>query len=225
MDVAAIMPCRGRAAQTVENVRRLLSTAGAQYDRDWMLYLSGGMDEGGMLSQIASQVAGDTGLSITLATGAAPQLSYWQALALITPLIDAPLLCSLANDLWACDDWLKLAIDDYRAAFGDGDGLLGFAGDGHGPQHSCHFLISRSLLERYGGWPVWYHHNFGDRELCERAQQDGCYAKSTRAYLEHCHVERGLADDDAVYQAGRATYRQDEALFVERRRLGWPAID
>jgi hypothetical protein len=209
MQVAAIMPCRGRAAQTVANVKRLLATAGYE---DWRLILVSDGDDS------APVMSGTSRLILRERSG------YWQALAYATQTVDAPLLVSLANDLWACDDWLRLAVEDYREHFGDGPGLLGFAGDGHGYNHSCHFLISRSLLDRYGGWPVWYRHNFGDAELCTRAQQDGLYAKSERAYLEHCHVERGLAPDDAVYQAGRATYRQDEALFVERRRLGWPLV-
>lgn len=215
--VAAILPCRGRPEQTVTNVRRLLATAGA-VPGGWQLYCVGGGDERDVLHMAAAAGA------LTSLVGHRPQLTYWEALADATQHADAPLLCGLANDLWACDDWLALVLDDYRAAFGDGDGLMGFAGDGHALRHSCHFLISRGLLARYGGWPVWYQHNFGDRELCARAQQDGVYAKSARAWLEHCHVERGLAPDDAVYAAGRATFRQDEALFVERRRLGWPRV-
>jgi hypothetical protein len=211
MNIAAIMPCRGRAEQTVANVRRLLATAGMPF-------------------QLTCIVDGDPEVAEALRPYLHPNDlvafstpgGYWRALEYGTVRSEATHLISLANDLWACDDWLRLAVEDYRAAFGDGDGLLGFAGDGHGERHSCHVLISRNLLDRYGGWPVWYRHNFGDRELCARAQQDGVYAKSARAWLEHCHPERGLADDDAVYQEGRATYKADEALFVERRRLGWP---
>ena len=211
MIVAAIMPCRGRAEQTRRNAERLRDTAGAS----GVLIAIGGRDETAIVFGL------DGWMPIAAST---PQLSYWQALAVATRHIAATHLIGLANDLWACDDWLRFAVEDYQAAFGDGDGLLGFSGDGHGRLHSCHFLISRALLDRYGGWSTWYAHNFGDRELCERAQQDGCYAKSTRAWLEHCHPMLGRADDDAVYAAGRATYQQDEALFVERRRLGWPAV-
>lgn len=218
MSVAVIIPCRGRHEQTVRNVRRLLATAGAA---DWSLWcvVSNVLDSG-----LATAIDESTQHQARIAW--LPEFTYWQALRYVCRQIDtdAPLIASLANDLWACDDWLRLAVEDYRTHFGDGDGLLGFAGDGHGPQHSCHFLISRALLDRYGGWPVWYHHNFGDRELCARAQQDGRYAKSNTAWLEHCHPERGLAPNDAVYQEGRATYTQDEALFVERRRLGWPRV-
>ncbi len=212
MTVAAIMPCLGRPEQTVRNVERLLATAG---DVQWSLF---------------TVVDADPDVCAALrAAGQYPyctetRYGYWNALQVATAATSKPLLCNLANALWACDGWLATAVDRSRARFGDGPGLLGFAGDGHGLGHSCHFLIARALLERYGGWPVWYAHNFGDAELCTRARQDGLYWKSFTAHLEHCHVERGLAEDDAVYQAGRATYRQDEALFVERRRLGWPPV-
>lgn len=213
MQIAAIMPCKGRAAQTVENVRRLLATAGAPF-------------------QPICMIDHDVAVMGALANAELPvwrmdleQRGYWWALQQAADYWpEFTHMINLANDLWACDDWLRLAVEDYQARFGQGDGLLGFAGDGWPRQHSCHFLISRGLLERYGGWPVWYQHNFGDRELCARAQADGLYAKSERAWLEHCHPLRGQAPDDAVYQAGRTTYRQDEALFVERRRLGWPIV-
>ncbi len=212
------MPCCGRPEQTVTNIRRLLDSAGRA---PWTLWcVVSNIHDPGLGSALGEATEHQARIAWL------PNFTYWQALAYVCRQIDtdATHLISLANDLWACDDWLKAGVEDYRTAFGDGPGLLGFGGDGHGQQHSCHFLISRVLLERYGGWPVWYKHNFGDRELCARAQQDGLYAKSERAYLEHCHPERGLAPDDAVYQAGRATYKQDEALYVERRRVGWPHV-
>jgi hypothetical protein len=212
--IAAIMPCKGRAEQTVRNVQRLLATAHKHHARTWQLYCVMADDDDTPaieLSQhcIAMQVATD-------------RLTYWQALTYATERTDADLIVNLANDLWACDGWLATAEAEYRHHFGDGPGLLGFAGDGHGPEHSCHFLISRTLLDRYGGWPTHYQHNFGDTELCARARADGVYWKSAEATLEHCHVERGLAEDDAVYAAGRATYQRDAALFTERRAQGWP---
>lgn len=213
------MPCRGRAEQTVANVRRLLATAG---DVEWRLICVVSQDEQPLIDALLPLTGPESPLIVF--TPFAGGATYWQALTYATQDADAPLLCNLANDLWACDDWLRLAVEEYQQRFGDGPGLLGFAGDGHPPRHSCHFLISRALLDRYGGWPVWYAHNFGDAELCQRAQADECYAKSQVARLEHCHVERGLAEDDAVYQAGRATYAQDAALFEERRRTGWPSV-
>ena len=53
MRVAAIMPCRGRAAQTVTNVRRLLATAGAV---EWSLTCIGGEQEKDVLIACSAAV-------------------------------------------------------------------------------------------------------------------------------------------------------------------------
>lgn len=213
MNVAAILPCRGRLAQTVRNVRRLLATAGY---RDWRLTCIGGEDEADVL-----RACGQEGAHVRYMLGHT-RLTYWQALAEETALTDAPLLCNLANDLLPGQHWLRRAVEAYHATFGDGDGLLGF-NDGHHPVgHSCHFLISRALLARYGGWPTWYDHNFGDTELCARAIADGCYAKAPWATLYHDHVYFG-GEDDAVYAEGRALQDRDYRLFEHRRAHGWHA--
>lgn len=212
--VAAILPCRGRPEQTVRNVRRLLATAGAV---DWTLYcVVSNIHDPGLGSAL-----GDTGAAIAWL----PQFTYWQALAFVTQRIatDAPLLASLANDLIPVGPWLQRAVEAYDATFRGGDGLLGFNGDGHPAAHSCHFLIGRALLARYGGWPVWYQHNFGDTELCQRAQVDRCYAKALWAILAHDHPYFG-GQDDAVYQEGRAASARDEALYHERKARGWPPV-
>jgi GT2 family glycosyltransferase len=119
--------------------------------------------------------------------------------------------------------WLRRAVDAYDATFHGGEGLMGFAGDSHEVGHSCHFLIGRSLLESLGGWPVWYDHNFGDTELCQRAIKRGAYAKAPWALLYHDHPYWGGTDDD-IYAAGRARASADELLYQERRQAGWPMI-
>lgn len=218
MDVAAIMPCRGRAEQTIANVRRLLATAGHE---DWQLWLAGGDEDAGTVLNICSEVDPDRKrIGQTLAKA---RLTYWQALIQATYGTRATHLINLANDLIPGRHWLARGVAAYRARFGDGDGLMGFNDGLHGPEHSPHFLISRALLERYGGWPVWYSHNFGDTELCRRAQQDGCYGKAPWAVLFHDHLENG-APDDAIYQEGRTSYERDARLFEERRRAGWPIV-
>lgn len=212
--VAAILPCRGRPEQTVRTVRRLLATAGAA---DWTLYcVVSNIHDPGLGSAL-----GDAGAEIAWL----PNFTYWQALAFVTQRIaaDAPLLCCLANDLLPGAQWLQRGVEAFRATFGDGDGLLGFNGDSHLAGHSCHFLISRGLLTRYGGWPVWYQHTFGDTELCQRAQADRCYAKAPWALLFHDHPYFG-GQDDAVYQEGRAASARDEARYHERKARGWPPV-
>lgn len=219
MNIAAILPCRGRPEQTVANVKRLLATAG--YDQ-WHLYLAGGDDEVGTIWQACSQNDG-TGERISMVTTAARRITYWRALAMVTEMCNATHLIGLANDLLPGQHWLARAADAYRQTFGDGPGLLGFNGDSHELNHSCHFLIGRSLLDRYGGWPVWYDHNFGDTELCERAIADGLYAKAPWALLYHDHPYWG-GQDDAVYQEGRTAVSRDEQLYLERKRRGWPPV-
>lgn len=210
MNVAAIMPCRGRPEQTIRNVKRLLATAGMD---GWELWcVTGGEPE------LATLLHG-AGFKVMAYQR---RLSYWEALKWATDSTpDAPLIASLANDLIPVGPWLQRAVDAYRQTFGDGDGLVGFNGDGHGVEHSCHFLISRSLLDRYGGWPVWYDHSYGDNELVERATADDVYAKAPWSILAHDHPYFGAADD-AVYAEGRAKAERDRKLFEQRRALGWP---
>lgn len=209
LQVAAIMPCRGRTEQTVTNVRRLLATAG---DVDWRLWCVGSKEDGRLLEKIAD-------MSVNTITCPDPR-TYWQALSEVSDP-NATLYACLANDLLPAPQWLARAVEAYHRRFGDTPAMVGFNGDGHGPEHSCHFLIHRDLLTRYGGWPVWYHHNFGDTELCQRAIQDGLYAKAPWAILYHDHPISG-AQSDQVYQEGSSRFDEDRRLFQERQRRGWP---
>jgi hypothetical protein len=212
--VAAILPCRGRAEQTVRNVRRLLATAG---DVAWELWLVAGGEQ-----EVFEAIAPLRSAQVHVLTYGG-RMPYWKALGAATRESHAPLLVGLANDLLPGAQWLQRAVEAYDATFPDGDGLMGFNGDSWPAGHACHFLISRALLARYGGWPVWYDHNFGDTELCQRAQAERRYAKAPWALLFHDHPYFGGADD-AVYAEGRAQSARDEALYHQRRAAGWPPI-
>ena len=210
MNVAAILPCRGRKEQTIVNAKRLIQTAG--YDT-WRLYAIGGKEESDTLTALAK-------LGVPTMTAEADRLTYWQALAEATSVTAEPLIACLANDLIPGQHWLRRAVDGYTAAFGGGMGMIGFNGDSHELSHSCHFLISRSLIDRYGGWPVWYDHTFGDTELCERAIADGYYAKAPWAILFHDHPYWG-GQDDSTYAEGRALIERDQRLYEQRRSRQW----
>jgi hypothetical protein len=205
------MPCRGRAEQTARNVRRLLTTAGQV---EWQLICIGGEQERDVLFACSS-----AGAKVRHILGV-DRLTYWQALAEETRLSDTDLIAGLANDLLPGQHWLQRAYSAYRETFGDGPGMVGFNDGHHETEHSCHFLISRSLLDRYGGWPVWYDHNFGDTELCQRAIADGLYVKAPWATLFHDHVYFGGTDDE-VYQEGRRQVDRDHQLYEQRRLSGW----
>lgn len=214
--VAAIMPCRGRTEQTVQNVKRLLATAG--YD-DWELWLVGTVVDMQPLVSLTS----DSRVRIEVIAG--QRLTYWNALARVTLRTDAELLCNLANDLIPGMHWLKRAVEAYDQVFhGANDyGLLGFNGDSHETEHSCHFLIASDLLTSIGGWPTWYDHNFGDTELCQKTIALGFYAKAPYALLFHDHPYFGGTDDE-IYREGRASSDQDQQLYETRRRAGWPTV-
>jgi hypothetical protein len=211
--IAAIMPCRGRAEQTVTNLRRMIATAGpVEYqlicvvDRDPVVLRS----------------LADADLPVWSIKSARP--GYWHALKQATDYWpEFAFVANLANDLLPGQYWLTRAFAAYRQTFGDGPGMIGFNDGHHEVDHSCHMLISRSLLERYGGWPVWYNHTYGDTELCARAIEDGVYAKAPWATLFHDHPYFG-GQDDGVYAEGRAGVDRDARLYVERRQAGWPLI-
>lgn len=218
--VAVILPCYGRYAQTLRYAARMVAVAG-EVDAAWIAV--GGTDESATIDALV-----DTGPWAGVC-GPEPRLSYWEALTRGTthsgphsaPTGLPGVLCAVANDVWAGDDWLQRGLVAYHARFADGEGLMGFAGDGHGVDHACHFLIGRRLLDHLGGWPTHYRHNFGDTELCQRAQAMGRYAKARHAVLEHRHVWHGTAPDDAVYAAGRERWDADAALFERRKAKGW----
>lgn len=213
------MPCRGRAEQTVRNVKRLLATAG---DVEWSLYLVGGDNEVGLIWKACSE-ADITLEKISMMTTAAQRVTYWQALEIATRNTDAPLIVNLANDLLPGQHWLQRAVAAYHATFANDYAMLGFNDGHHETDHSCHFLIGRNLLELFGGWPVWYDHNFGDTELCQRAIEKGVYAKAPWATLYHDHPYFGGADD-GVYAEGRASSERDRQLYEQRRAAGWPTV-
>ena len=213
MNIAAILPCRGRAEQTIANVKRLLGAAGHPFQ------LICGIDGDAAVGQALT----DADLPIwRFATET--RAGYWRTLQAATDHWPEFLhLVNLANDLLPGQYWLKRAVAAFTQQFGDGPGLLGFNGDSHEVGHSCHFLIARSLLDRYGGWPTWYDHNYGDTELCQRATRDGLYAKAPWALLYHDHPYWG-GRDDAVYAEGRAQVARDQVLYERRRKMGWPRV-
>lgn len=210
------MPCRGRPDQTIRNVQRLLATAGAA---DWQLFLVGTEAD---VAPFGSQF---DPARVSVIGVQAERLTYWQALQFVTDRTEAPLLANLANDLIPGQHWLARAVAAYDETFPEEQdyGMLGFNGDSHGLEHSCHFLIDRDLLTYLGGWPVWYDHAFGDTELCQRTIALGRYAKAPWALLFHDHPYFGGVDDD-VYAEGRANASYDERLFLQRRASAWPTI-
>lgn len=214
--IAAIMPCRGRPEQTVRNVKRLLATAGIPQGPDtWQLICMVDRDPE------VNAALRDADLPIWRMDTEHP--GYWYALQqAVNFWPEFTHIINLANDLIPVGPWLQRGNAAYNEAFpGDTYGLLGFNGDGHPVDHSCHFMIDRDLLTYMGGYPTWYLHNYGDTELCARTTDMGMYAKAPWAILAHDHPYFG-GTDDRVYEEGRTGIASDHALFVQRRAAGWP---
>jgi hypothetical protein len=96
--IAAIMPCRGRAEQTVRNMRRLLATAG---DVEWQLICMVDRDPAVMRRSLRPicQSGGWTG-----------EPGYWHALQQATDYWhEFDLIVNLANDLLPGQHWLSRA--------------------------------------------------------------------------------------------------------------------
>lgn len=213
--IAAIMPCRGRPEQTVRNVKRLLATAG---NVEWKLYLV--CDGDREVYNTIRQALPDVTIG-----GSQQKQGYWRCLQQATSqqATEENLIANLANDLLPGQHWLQRAVSAHRQTFPDGYGMVGFNDGHHETGHSCHFLIDRDLLTHLGGWPVWYDHNFGDTELCQRAIALGLYVKAPWATLFHDHPYFGGADDQ-VYAEGRARVERDQQLYEQRRAAGWPSV-
>lgn len=215
MHIVAILPCRGRKEQTLECVRRLLLTAGAPHNDFWKLVLVGGSEDADVVESIASET-GVYGL-----VEAEERLTYWTALSRATEEYRGTHYICLANDLLPVVNWLQNAVKKMGYSFPDANCVIGFNGDGHDESHSCHFMISKQMLDLLGGWPVWYSHNYGDTEICVRAREMGRYAKAPYAILFHNHPWISAQKDDSVYEQGRANYQVDSKLFHERRNAKW----
>lgn len=207
-NVHVVMPIRGRKEQSVDAMVRLVDSSGlpARY------YAVSGMED----VEVTLAVAGKSGAKPLVSSS--PKLTYWQALNESTKsLDDSALVVNVANDVLPCKNWLLRAHEVYQA---HGDFLVGFNGDGY-VGHSCHFLISMKFIRELGGWPVWYHHNYGDTELCVRANELGRYAKAPWAILFHNHPIVSGQKSDSVYLEGNETASADERMFIARRGKRW----
>ena len=158
-NVMVVMPIYGRKEQSVEAMRRLINTA--SYSAVYVAV--GGVAQVDTID-LCGRIAG-----VQRHVASPENCTYWEALHYATQnASDDTLVVNVANDVLPAAHCLLRAMEWYNAAQ---DTMVGFNGDGHGDQHACHFLISMRRLRSYGGWPLWYYHNFGDTELCTRAAQ------------------------------------------------------
>lgn len=215
MRIVAIMPCFGRVEQTESNIRRLHQTAGFSYELICTAF------EPEVWKSLKTM--GD--VSPTKVACFDRPITYWQGMQYGMKYLPSGTthIVNLANDLLPGYRWLKRGIEAYIRRFDRSSGLMGFNDGIHGPEHSSHFIIDIRLLETFGGWPTWYQHNYGDTEICSRAQEQNVYGKAAWAVLYHNHRVTGALGDE-VYDTGDKSARADQALFMNRKSHQWPLI-
>jgi hypothetical protein len=206
--VHVVMPVRGRREKSVEAMKRLKETAG--YKASYVA-IAGGADQ-----EILQAMAGHCTAIVHLYQDS---LTYWQALHLSTKALpDDTYVVNVANDIIPAVNWLRRAVDYVNAR---PEAVIGFNGDGYDTRHACHFMISMKQVRAYGGWPVWYHHNFGDTEIITRAIEDGLFHKDPWAILFHDHPNVSGSQTDDVYRDGSRKFNEDMKLFEKRRGNKW----
>ncbi len=200
----AVLPCHKRLQATTELIPRLIQTAGAKIQ---VIAISG-QESADVVRAAAS--AGARGIIST-----EPRMTYWRALDLATrDLPDSAIVANVANDVlpvWRWWSYAQVHLMSYE--------VVGFNGDGHAESHACHFMTRMGYIRSLGGWPVWYEHNFGDTEICQRAISQGVFYKDPWAVLYHNHPIMGKPMDEAHHDI--PTMDRDRALFERRRKNGW----
>ena len=134
---------------------------------------------------------------------------------------DEPFFFLGADDLKFHPGWAEAALKTMEEV----DGVVGI-NDLHNP-NPTHFLVSRSYIEEFGSGTMDdsgkvlhpYTHNYTDLELAATAKRRGRFAYCEESVIEHCHPCAGKAEDDEVYQLGRQSYAEDEALHASRTHL------
>ena len=216
MKVAAVMPAKGRPAQTLECARRLLSTAGVA-DQDWLLVIM--CDDDPILYEHLR--AGLAGKRVILHNSSS-RLGYWRALAQGAMMVgDATHLVNLANDLLPGANWLARMLEVVRRTIAPA--VIAFNDGIHAGTHAAHFCASIALLRKFYPEtlvPLCYDHMFGDTEITERAKQAGCFTAAPWAVLYHNHIYVGNQLDD-IYRLGHAQTYTDQDTFNRRRANGW----
>jgi hypothetical protein len=231
-----ILPALGRGAQTLDLIDSLRESAGMPFE---LICVVDGDPE------LTDRLAEDGACRVISHD---KRCGYWHALTTATASSTGKYLGNLANDVLPGHLWLKRAVDLFKHRFeangktktgprlrsahrddheeifwGDGDGVVGWNDGLHEETHSCHFLISRSYLQAFGGWPVWYDHNYGDTEICARARADKRYCKAPWALLYHRHwAQGGRKLMDSIYVEGMRKSSIDQKLFEMRRNAAWP---
>lgn len=215
--VLGVMPVKGRAAQSVRCITRLLATA------DHPLHLV-------VVTDDDPEAAAAVGAELTGWQGFVSLLElperggYWHAVSAGAQTQPGYRhILNLANDLLPGRQWLGRAVEAYLDTFGDEPAVLGLNDGVHPGTHAGHFIAHRDLLAAWYGADLYPHkyytHLYGDNEIVERAHGLNRFAVAPWSVLYHDHPASGGAGDD-IYALGHASLNQDWRMY-ERRKPLW----
>ena len=223
-DASIILPARGRAAQTAEQIPRLLATAG-NVGWELIVVVDADADVAAALRAVVAAQR-DAGRPAPRVIELPERRGYWNALSIGSQHARGRLLGNIANDVLPGLHWLSRAVRTFDRVFTDGLGVVGWNDGLLFDGHAGHLLISRALANRWYGaaaWPTFYDHLWGDVEICQRAIAEGRYVVDLRAVLYHNHPVVGRSVD-AIYQYSHHREQDDERIFAQRRQLQWPTL-
>ena len=97
-------------------------------------------------------------------------------------------------------------------------------------KHSTHTLFSRDYIETFGGtyddtgrvFSEAYNHQFVDTEFIQTAIHRKQFSFSQRSLVEHLHPHWKKGEMDSTYEKATGSWREDQALYVERIRAVTP---
>lgn len=228
VDVSVIIPSKGRPAQLVACVERLFETTTILRAAGLTLEVVIVMDDDRPTWDAVWNKHETRGLWHDLVT-----LVYREHLS--GPIAafneglrqsSGELLVTGSDDLVWGDGWLTCALEALDT-LPDKDGLVGL-NDG-APitrDYATLWLCTRRWVKREQGGcllvPV-YQRQFADPEACIRAQRSGHYVYAEKALVTHRHHLWGTAELDDTYRLNNMhIYRQDEALYNDRFKRGFP---
>ncbi len=209
LDVAILIPTRGRTNMLSDCVRSLRDTPGG-----WeATVLHDGEEPPSWLMHPDTRT-----IHIQIHT----QAGYWRALDRGMDISRRPLIAYFANDCVFDPGWLEAALICWNLEFPDGLGLLGINDGLHDFQHCCHGITSRRWLEVLYGQPARfppYRHHYGDSELTQFSMDLDRLRYCRSAMVRHLHPDNdGRERDEVDGEAGNSALVRPE---YDRRYEIW----
>jgi hypothetical protein len=226
INVAVLLPTRGRAEQMTERVSALL---GQKTPRGVSLTVYLSVEKGDKETVKAAGALAKKhkkAVQIVKRDNGTSAVQGWN-LAYAAAMSDGPegpdWLVLGADDVEWGEGWLDEALKVAKETGAEFIGLY----DGHHDLSDLapHYMVSAGFTSIHLGGvmipPAYTSWSF-DRELTERAQGMGVYAPAHNARVIHSHPAWGTAEMDDTYKAGHAAHENDRAVFRDRKAWGWP---